>query len=85
MKKDGTLQKSKGFILGNPKNLALEAQWKGMVATIENGRTNENNIKAGEMARLLKKEGASLREVVNKLNQLGYSTRYGKTFLCNIC
>ncbi|AHM58788.1 resolvase, N-terminal [Flammeovirgaceae bacterium 311] len=79
-KKDGTIQKSNGFILSNPENLALEAQWKGMVSTIENGRIKENNIKAGEMARLLKKEGASLRKVAYKLNQLGNSTRYGKTF-----
>jgi DNA invertase Pin-like site-specific DNA recombinase len=73
-------KKAQGFILGNPKNLTQEAQWKGIEAVRSNARANEHNIKAGEMARLLKREGVSLRFIANRLNQLGYLTRYGKSF-----
>lgn len=48
--------------------LTLEAQWKGIEAVQSNARTNENNIKAAEMARLLKREGVSLRYIANRLN-----------------
>lgn len=73
-------KKAQGFLLGNPKNLTLEAKFKGIEAVRTNARTNEHNIKAGEMARLLKREGVSLRYIAGRLNQLGYSTRYGKSF-----
>ncbi len=73
-------KKAQGFILGNPKNLTLEAREKGVEAIIKNARTNEHNIKAGEMARLLKRDGVSLRYIANRLNQLGYTTRYGKSY-----
>ncbi|AHM60248.1 resolvase, N-terminal [Flammeovirgaceae bacterium 311] len=73
-------KKAQGFLLGNPKNLTQAAQLKGIEAVRTNALTNEHNIKAGEMARLLKREGASLRHIAQRLNQLGYATRYGKSF-----
>lgn len=73
-------KKAQGFLLGSPKNLTLDAQWKGIEAVKTNARTNEYNIKAGEMAKLLKRDGASLRNIADRLNQKGYSTRYGKNF-----
>lgn len=73
-------KKSQGFVLGNPRNLTLEARQKQVEAIIENARTNEHNINAGEGALLLKREGVSLHYIANRLNQLGYSTRYGKNF-----
>lgn len=73
-------KKAQGFQLGNPTNLTLKAQLKGVMTVQKNARANEHNIKAGETVRLLKREGVSLRYIANRLNQLGYTTRYGKSF-----
>ena len=73
-------KKAQGFALGNPGNLTHAAQVKGALTVQQNARTHEHNVKAGEVARLLRKEAYSLREIARRLNQLGYTSRYGKAF-----
>lgn len=72
--------KAKGVQLGKPENLTLEAMAKGRAMHSKKAREKENNVKATAMIKLLRKDGASLQEIANELNTLGFKTSRNKAF-----
>jgi len=68
--------KRRGIRLGTPGNLTREAQLKG--ARSMRARATQENRQAATMAKLLEKDGLSLREIARRLNEAGYTTRTAK-------
>ncbi len=73
-------KKARGAQLGTPANLTQAAREKSWAAMTRNAQENLNNRQAGQLARLLRATGATLRAIADQLNQSGYRTRYGKAF-----
>ncbi|SDY94302.1 recombinase family protein [Hymenobacter psychrophilus] len=73
-------KKARGFALGTPANLTVEARAKGLAARQANARANLHNRQAAQLATLLQANGKSLRAIAEQLNQSGYCTRRGKAF-----
>lgn len=65
--------KKQGKKLGKPENLDNKAIQKGMQIRIENSNTNENNLKAYELIKLLY-NSCTLQEICDKLNKAGFKT-----------
>jgi DNA invertase Pin-like site-specific DNA recombinase len=72
--------KARGVQLGKPENLTSEARRKALEKIRYNAANHTNNLQAAEMIRHLRKDGLSYREISDKLNQLGYTTRHGRRF-----
>jgi DNA invertase Pin-like site-specific DNA recombinase len=72
--------KARGVKLGRPDNLTVAAQQKGVETIKTNAITNKNNVQAAEMIKHLRKDGSSFQSIADRLNILGYRTRYNHVF-----
>ena len=72
--------KARGVQLGKPENLTAEARRKALEKIKFNAGNHTNNLQAAEMIRHLRKEGLTYLQISNKLNGLGYRTRYNRSF-----
>lgn len=79
--KDGsTMKPINGVIrLGSPKGFG-DNQRKGVEAIKANAASNKANIQAMDIICSARKDGATYQIITDKLNGLGYTTRYGKSF-----
>lgn len=75
--------KRQGARLGSPQNLTQEARELGAIANKTKAQANPNNVKANAHIALLKKEGLTLRQMAQKLNESGFKTSTGKQFRAN--
>jgi len=66
--------------LGNPDNFNNESRKLGSKKMIEKAKMNSNNIKAKKVIHLLHKNGMTLREITNELNNSGFQTSKGLAF-----
>jgi DNA invertase Pin-like site-specific DNA recombinase len=73
-------KKARGDKLGTPRNLTPEARAKALVSLQTNAQENINNRQAAQLASLLRGNGASLRDIADRLNKSGYRTRRGQEF-----
>ena len=73
-------KKAQGYQLGKPENLTPKAIAKGQQIRQLNARQDENNRRAGTLARSLRKAGHSWTHIVQELNSNGFRTRRGKPF-----
>jgi len=73
--------KKQGKQLGNPKNLTIEAQNRGLASIKENARKCDRNRQALSVIVSCKDRGMTYREIAEHLNSLNFKTRYGKSFL----
>jgi hypothetical protein len=67
------------YRLGNPMVFNL-ANLKGVAAIKANAAANKANIQAMDIICGARKDGATYQAITDKLNGLGYTTRYGKSF-----
>jgi len=74
-------KKAQGKILGTPANLTEKGRKRGLAVRQENARTDRANVQATELAVRYREDGLTLREIADKLEEIGMKTRYGKTFL----
>jgi len=68
----------RGVRLGSPQNLTDEARAKGHAANLH--AAIRGSMQAACMAQELRRNGASLRAIAEKLNTNGFTTRTGKPF-----
>lgn len=73
-------KKARGEKLGNDDNLTLEGRTTGRAIMQQNAKDNENNIKAMQLIKLLRKDNLSYQAIAIKLNDTGYRTRRGLMF-----
>jgi DNA invertase Pin-like site-specific DNA recombinase len=73
-------KKARGAVLGMPANLTAGAIAKSRVVRQENARTNQQNLQAARLGGLLQKQGNTLAQIAQELNDGGYRTRRGKLF-----
>lgn len=73
-------KKAQGHQLGKPENLTEQARLKGIEVRQRNARNSQENRQAMDIVKSAKEKGISFRDIVNKLNDLGYRTRRGKEF-----
>ncbi|OKL39529.1 recombinase family protein [Pontibacter flavimaris] len=73
-------KKAHGIKLGTPANLTKEARLKGLEVRRSKALNSKENKQAIHVILGEKKEGKSFREIVDKLNELGYVTSQGKAF-----
>jgi DNA invertase Pin-like site-specific DNA recombinase len=73
-------KKARGAVLGTPANLTVAAIAKSRVVRQENARTNQQNLQAARLGGLLQKQGHTLAQIAQELNDGGYRTRRGKLF-----
>lgn len=66
--------------LGSPKNLTLEARTKGQLAIKRNAQENDRNRQAKAIISGCRTKNMTYREIAEYLNNLHFSTRYGKLF-----
>lgn len=66
--------------IGKPENLTDKARAKGRAKIAENARTNAAWVQAGEYAEMLREKGLTLRQIADRLNTRGYTTRRGKKY-----
>jgi len=74
------IRKSQGFTLGNPNNFTSEVRLKAIASRTDNALADEHNQKATSKILELKKKGFSYGKIANRLNELGFRTRYDKRF-----
>ena len=74
-------KKARGCTLGTPKNLTDAARARSIEVRAANAKSNKNNMQAAQLAGLWKRDGLSLQEIADNLNNSGYHTRMGKRFL----
>ena len=72
--------KKRGVKLGNPDNFNNESRKLGSKKMVEKAKMNSNNIKAKKVIHLLHKNGMTLREITNELNNSGFQTSKGLAF-----
>jgi DNA invertase Pin-like site-specific DNA recombinase len=73
-------KKKQGVKLGKPENFTNYARLKGNAVCTEKSRANENNKKAGAMAKLLFNNGLNFSQIANELNKNGFKTAKNSTF-----
>lgn len=73
-------KKKQGIKLGNPQHLTQEARLKGVQAIKEKARNNQHNRVATALIEKCKKEGKTLQQIADELNQHGFKTSQGKLF-----
>lgn len=81
-KNGSTMQPDKDGIyrLGSPVGFGDGIQAKGVEAIKANAASNKANIQAMDIICSARKDGATYQAITDKLNTLGYTTRYGKAF-----
>jgi len=79
--KDALAQlKKRGVKLGSPQNWSDEVRALGPLKRKEIASKNANNIKAKKISKLLKRDGKTLHEIANELNESGFKTSKGGSF-----
>jgi len=81
--KDGSYMKpdSKGkYRLGNPNGFKTEHQKLGVQKIKENALNDKSNRRAMEVVFVKRKQGLSYQKIASYLNELDFTTRYGKEF-----
>jgi DNA invertase Pin-like site-specific DNA recombinase len=81
--KDGSVMqpdKDGVYRLGSPLGFIAGVQSKGVEAIKANAAANKANIQAMDIICSARKDGATYQAITDKLNGLGYTTRYGKSF-----
>ena len=81
--KDGSYMKpdSKGkYRLGNPKGFKAEHQQLGAKKIKENALNDKSNRRAMKVVYVKRKQGLSYQKIAAYLNELDFTTRYGKEF-----
>ena len=73
-------KKAQGFTLGTP-NLTPAISEQGRQIHQQNARTHPANVQAAELIRLYRNEGLTYQAIAQRLNQMGFRTRRGKSFL----
>lgn len=73
-------KKAQGIKLGTPANLTEEARLKGLEVRRTKALNSKENKQAINIILTYKEKGKSFREIVDKLNELGYVTSQGKAF-----
>lgn len=69
-----------GDKLGTPENLTPEARQKGLAVRQYNAANIKQNVQATAFATMQREKGATLQQIADTLNNLGFKTRNGKTF-----
>lgn len=73
-------KKARGTTLGSPHNLTQEAKNKAIKSIKQKAMANPNNSKARAMIAKCQKEGLTLQQTANELNQSNFKTSTGKDF-----
>ncbi len=73
-------KKAQGFPLGTP-NLTLAISERGRQVHQHKARTHPANVQAAELIRLYRREGLTYQAIADRLNQMSFRTRRGKSFL----
>lgn len=73
-------KKARGYKMGTPANLTLDAIQKGKETRMRNASTNKANVQAASVILDKVALGWTLRRVADHLNTHGYRTRTGKEF-----
>lgn len=73
-------KKAQGHTLGMPANLTEEARLKGLKLRQEKATNSKENKQAIHVIMSERREGKSFRDIVTKLNDLGYVTSQGRAF-----
>ena len=73
-------KKARGEKMGTPENLTDKATENSVKVRIEKALTNENNIRAYAMIKLLRANGKGYAVIANELNSTGFVTSTGKRF-----
>ena len=76
-----TAKKARGAQLGTPANLNLEAIAKSRCIRQANAQSNQQSLQATRLGSLLHKQGYTLQQIAQELNESGYRTRRGKLYL----
>jgi DNA invertase Pin-like site-specific DNA recombinase len=74
-------KKARGEVLGRPENLTKGAIAKSLQVRQVNAVENMQNRQASRLAISLHKQGLSLQQIATELNEAGFRTRRGQTFL----
>ena len=72
--------KARGKKLGTPENFTEEVRKMGTLKLKEKASSNPNNQKARKLVNLLRKNGKSLRQIAEELNEAGFKTSRGNQF-----
>lgn len=73
-------KKEKGANLGKVENLTTEGRRLGVERIKEKARQNPNNRRAKSLIQKCKKDGMTLEQIANELNNNGFFTSRGKSF-----
>ena len=73
--------KRRGVKLGTPANLTDKATENSIKVRKEKAMTNENNIRAYTVIRLLRADGKGYAAIATELNNTGFKTSTGKRFV----
>jgi DNA invertase Pin-like site-specific DNA recombinase len=73
-------KKRRGFKLGTPNNLTLQARKKGGAARAELARNDEHNRRAIVLIKTLRQQGHSFAEISTQLNDTGHTSSRGNSF-----
>jgi DNA invertase Pin-like site-specific DNA recombinase len=77
-------KKARGDKLGTPGNLTPEARAKALVSLQTNAQENINNRQAAQLASLLRGNGASLRDIADRLNKSGIELDVVRSFTLRV-
>ena len=72
--------KSRGVMLGSPKNLTSEARAKGVTALKEKAKNNDANRQAFSVITNCREKNMTFEAIAKYLNDLNFKTRFGNDF-----
>jgi DNA invertase Pin-like site-specific DNA recombinase len=73
-------KKLQGVKLGKPENLTELATARGLMIRQANARSHKGNRQASELINFYRAQGLTYASIAERLNELGYKTRRGKSF-----
>ena len=72
--------RKRGKKLGSPQNFTDNVRKMGPKKMTDKANSNPNNLKSKKLVQLLSRDGKSLRQIANELNEAGFRTSQGKYF-----